>query len=263
MSRMPTSNTKYDPLSISDDETGMLPTSDNAMDSGGPMSTPIRSASMIREWGWPFKAAMIFGAACMAVVALNAYASKPAMVSESHRAIVFDLNTNGIIQKSSSPNHTCPSGYAPSHLDMMNHDAEMHEESLSADKCAEKCDTDDKCKGFEFNEVAEHCWITRSGHHCTEKQHDGWVSCAKSNHTCPKGYHVTDLDMQNHDAEMHKETLSGDKCAEKCDKDDKCKGFEFNEDAGDCWITRTGHHCTEKQHDGWVSCVRVDTSSQA
>merc|ERR1719411_311652 len=80
------------------------------------------------------------------------------------------------------------SGYFPTHLDMMNHDADMHNESLSAEKCAEKCDEDDKCQGFEYNENADHCWITRTGHHCTDKQHDGWVSCFRSNHSCPSGY---------------------------------------------------------------------------
>jgi len=243
MSLVPTRNGKYDMLS------------DDEIDSEALVSTPIRSASMIGGRGRPYKAAMIFGV--VAVVAIIAYASKPA-VPASHKGVVLGFDTNGIIQESSSAAHTCPSGYAPSHLDMMNHDADMHEETLSLDKCAEKCDEDDKCKGFEFNEAANHCWITRNGHHCTDKQHYGWVSCVKSKHTCPSGYSVTDLDIMNHDADMHMETLSAEECAEKCDKDDKCKGFEFNEVADHCWITRTGHHCTDEQHDGWVSCIQAD-----
>jgi len=254
------SNGKHDQVPTGEKQTSLLQDSDNEMDSEALVSISYRSVSLVGEWCRPYKVAMIVGVTWMAIVALIAYASKPAVASESVKGVALSFNTNGIIQKSSTPTHTCPSGYGPSHMDMMNHDADMHEETLSKDKCAEKCDKDDTCRGFEFNIEAAHCWITRAGHHCTSKQHMGWVSCVKANHTCPNGYSVTDLDMQNHDADMKEESLSADKCAEHCDEDDECKGFEFNEDAKHCWITREAHACTENQHEGWVGCIRIDTA---
>lgn len=236
----------------------LVPTSETATDPEDLVSAPIASTSATAQWVRPFKAAAILGITCVAVIALVAYSTKPALDPESHKD-VLGFDTKVIIQKSSNTilsNHTCPDGFAPTHLDMMNHDADMHELTLSLEKCAEKC-AHDNCTGMEFNDAAGHCWISRSGHHCTDKQHEGWVSCIRTAQSCPPGYSVTDMDMQNHDADMHEEHLSAEKCAEKCDEDDTCKGFEYNEDADHCWITRGGHHCTEKQHAGWVSCIKA------
>merc|ERR1712032_1157637 len=56
-------------------------------------------------------------------------------------------------------------------------------------KCAALCDEDDRCVGMEINDDADHCWITRTGHHCTDKQHHKWVSCKKGFHDeCLDGY---------------------------------------------------------------------------
>jgi len=244
------------PVFISREEYDPAAATDSELESANLLSYPDARTPKAAGWGRAgAKAVLLFGMGCaVGFVAYSATSSKAP--SPGEEALGFDMS--GIVQKSSGINHTCPEGYFVTHLDMSNHDADMHDESVNASECAVKCDEDEKCKGFEYNEGADHCWITRTGHHCTDKQHDGWVSCLRSNATCPAGYAVTDMDMMNHDAEMHEESLDADACAEKCTGDAECKGFEYSVGAKHCWVSRSGHHCLSKQHDGWVSCIRVE-----
>jgi len=158
------------------------------IDSEAEVYTPVASVPTTTGWIRPTKASLIFGVTLVAILALAAYFTKAGTAPESHKGVVLGFDTEGIIQKSSHSSkatqsskatHTCPSGFVATHLDMMNHDGNMTDKKVSGDECGKECNKDKRCKGFEFNEAANHCWITRTEHKCTKRQHHGWVSCLK------------------------------------------------------------------------------------
>mmetsp|Transcript_108215 Transcript_108215/g.301719 ORF Transcript_108215/g.301719 Transcript_108215/m.301719 type:complete len:302 (-) Transcript_108215:97-1002(-) len=247
----PTGHVEHVPMAATDSE----------LESAAWLSHPAAQASAASGRTGVAKVAFLLCMGC--TVGFIAYGASPTKAPGPHaESTALSFNVDGIVQKSETTHHTCPAGYMPTHLDMMNHDPGATLDNLSPEACAEKCDKDEQCKGFEHNKDANHCFITHLGHHLTDKQHPHWESCKKipDGAECPAGYNLTELDMMNHDPGATLDNLSPEACAEKCDKDEQCKGFEHNKDANHCFITHLGHHLTDKQHPHWVSCKKTATA---
>merc|ERR1712190_118242 len=90
-----------------------------------------------------------------------------------------NITNDGFCPTDDKPNHKCPKGFKPVLLDMLNHNATLHTEVKSFEDCCDKCKHDSDCKGVEFNADADHCFTSKTGHHCTVKQGKAWLSCAK------------------------------------------------------------------------------------
>merc|ERR1719203_1745529 len=85
-----------------------------------------------------------------------------------------------------------------------------------------------------------------------------------ADHTCPAGYGATDFDIANYGGgDLVDLIASLEDCGKECDKDEACKGFEFNNAAKHCWTSHLGHFPEVNQHPSWESCIKdgVDIKS--
>ena len=74
----------------------------------------------------------------------------------------------------------CPGGYTPTSKDVQ--DGPFNVNNNNVDKivaCSKLCNSDSKCKMFEFNANAKRCKVS-SGKLGTGKQYSGWQSCVKN-----------------------------------------------------------------------------------
>jgi len=110
--------------------------------------------------------------------------------------------------------------------------------------------------GYEWNGAGDRMCKTKTDFKSTAGvQAKSWTSCIRNK--CSSGYTWTKMDLTNENQQKRGAKDTSAQCAQICDKDNSCRGYEWHGLGGRTCKTKHGFNAfAGDQSKDWYSCVR-------
>lgn len=111
-------------------------------------------------------------------------------------------------------------------------------------ECAQACARDDRCRSFNYGKERRDCWLK---HKVPQSEHNNTViSGIKDRHRDGNNYQAQNNRVGSMRLERNVKRNGGDytnftvanveECARACDRDNKCRSFNYGKERRDCWL---------------------------
>ena len=111
-------------------------------------------------------------------------------------------------------------------------------------ECAQACARDDRCRSFNYGKERRDCWLKNNVPH--SEHNDTVISGVKDGHHSNNEHQTGNNRVGNMRLERNVKRNGGDytnftvanvrECARACDRDNKCRSFNYGKERRDCWL---------------------------